>query len=605
MISNDRPLRNVSPSNPRSAQFILLIFLIGIFLGYGLATLRNSIGDHNEKITEDVAAKQSENAAARDSTPSVTPVSRIPRITDAIVRIETSDATDGSIHRTLGVVTAQDHTLILPLSAVKNASEGSLLNSRGHRFTLQKVIGENIEYGIVAVKSELSSGLALQISDEKGALYLGREFTALADKDETSGWVDSLSFNKPNGVTTYLVKLQRPIEWQGGAMIDDHSRALIGIAMAATSDPTVYEVIDTSAVQEIMESIPGNAALQLADYSKHYFEQTPTGMLERIQMMVNQEEWGEVIRLSGELLLHHPDYQARINSYLEKAYLTQIGRSIDSNDIDHALALMDEARQKFDESPQSLLLRAEISEKLGDLQGAREFLRQAMSTDPSVRDMVIPRIRRLVQTEINEQGQRLSTDAAIDLLRSEIVNDPDFGVYYSLLGKQYYKQGDYREAVSNLENAIRLDSSLAQELRPIITVAQQRMDTPGLIEVPLFSNGSVYYVLARLNGFPRQFRFMIDTGASFSAISNEVAKQLGILIPDNVGVLTISTANGLIQAPLRKLKSLELDGAVVKGVDVVILDTMNDFDGLIGLSYLDHFDVDINRSELKLRLVRR
>jgi len=603
MISNERHTQHSSSPVYRSSQFVLLVFLIGIFMGYGLAILQARFGEDHGKSTEQV--QQLEELNATVSAPAATQVTRNPSINDAVVRIEVSDATDGSIHRALGVVTAHDYTLILPLPVVKNASDGSLLNSRRHRFPLQEVIGENIVYGIVAVKSELSSGITLQISDEPGALYLGREFTALADGDATSGWVDSLSFKKPNGATTYLAKLQRPMEWQGGAMIDPQSRALIGIAMAATNDPTIYEVIDTVAIQELMGSIPGKTPLTLAEYSKYYHEQTPEGMLEKFQMLVNAEKWSEAIHLSDDLLLRYPDIKTRITTPLEKAYLSLIRASLDNNDIDGALALLDDARQKFDESAQRLLLHAEISERLGDLQGVRDFLFKAIKVDASLKDTVMPRIRRLVLMEINEQEQRLPADAMINRLKNEIVADPDYAVYYSLLGKQYFQLGDYREAVLNLENAVRLDAAIGQELSSMITIAHQRIDTPGLVEVPLFSSGNVYYVLARLNGLPRQFRFMIDTGATFSAVSNDVAKLLGILLPDNSAVLTLSTANGVIQAPLRKLKSVELDGAVVKDVDVVILESMNNFDGLIGLSYLNHFDVDINQSEQKLMLVRR
>jgi len=159
--------------------------------------------------------------------------------------------------------------------------------------------------------------------------------------------------------------------------------------------------------------------------------------------------------------------------------------------------------------------------------------------------------------------------------------------------------------VSKLEYAIRLNPELSQELGPIIATARERINTPGLIEVPLYSSGDAYYVLAKLNGLPQSFRLLIDTGASFTAVSNEVAKELDILITENAGILTLNTANGIIQAPLRKLDSLSLDGAVVQNVDVVILETMDNFDGLIGQSYLHHFDIDINRSERKLILVRR
>ena len=605
MISNDRQVQNDRYNLHWISRHTLLIFLIGILLGYGIAMLQSRTSKSNNN-SADLGQNShiqhvTEVAALTDSTEPA----KKPSINDAVVRLELRDVIDGSIIQSLGIVTAQEYTLILPLPAVKHAREGTLINSRGHRFPLEEIIGESIDNGIVAVKSELSSGFTLQLSDEQGALYLGREFIALAAGDETSGWVDSLSFEKPNGAVTYLVRLQRPMEWQGGAMIDPVTKTLIGIAMAATNDPVVYEVIDAAAIQELIGSIPGRAPLTLAEYSKYYYEKIPTGMLERFQLLVNTEKWDEAIHLSDELLSQNPDLRDRILPHLEKAYLTLIRTSIDDNDIDKALVLLDDAKQKIEESPQRLLLRAEISERLGDLQGARDFLHQSLDADTSLAGTVIPRIRRLVIGDINEQGQHLSSAAIIDLLVDEIGRDPDYAVYYNLLGQQYFKLGNYREAVKNLDYAIQLDPAFAEESGKIITLAQQRLNTPGLIEVPLFSTGNVYYVAAKLNGLPRTFRFMLDTGASFTAVSNDVARYLGILVTDNSGTLVLSTANGVINAPLRKLQSLELNGAIVRDVDVVVLDTMNNFDGLIGLSYLNHFDIDINQNEQKLILVRR
>jgi len=607
MIDRETETQGDRYNPPGISRYVLLVFLIGIFLGYGIAIVQSRIEKDND-ITgpgQNNGIQNTTTATAPVLPSGPEPTARIPDVDDAIVRIELKNAVDNTISQALGIVTARDYTLILPLPAIKNASEGTLINWRGHRFPLQEIIGENIDHGIVAVTSELSSGLALQLSEEQGALYLGREFIALAAGEETSGWVDSHSFEKPNGAASYLVRLQRPMEWQGGAMIDPTSKTLIGIAITATNDPAVYEVIDATAIQDLMESIPGRASLTLADYSTYYFEQIPKGMLERFQVLVNTEKWSEAIRLSGELLSRNPGFHDRILPHLEKAYLTLVRTAIDNNDIDGALALLDEARQKFNESPRRLMLRAEIAERLGDLRSATEFLHQAMAADTSLAATILPRIRRLVLAEINEQGQHLSSTALANLLANEIASDPDYAVYYNLLGREYFKQGKYRDAVTNLDYAVQLDPASAQELESMITMAQQRLDTPGLIEVPLLSSGSSYYVIARLNGLPRSFRFMIDTGASFTAVTNDVARYLGISVADNSGTLVLNTANGVINAPLRKLQSLELAGAVVNDVDIVVLDSMNNFDGLIGLSYLNHFDIDINQSEQKLMLVRR
>ncbi len=606
MISNRPKPQNNGRDQRWISRYTLSFLFIGLVLGYVIAILQIHIDGHEGiKNTDRISQSRVSSMEGSELTSVSDSKGQTPSITDAVVRVELKDSIDRSIHHALAIVTARNHTLVLPLPSIKDADEGSVINARGKHFILHDVIGENIGHGIVAVTSELSSGLSLQVSDETGALYLGREFIALAAGEDIGGWVDSLPFEKPNGAVTYLVRLQQAMEWQGGAMIDPQNRQLIGVAMTKTNDPTVYEVIDAMAVRELMDSIPNSTSLTLAEYSKYYYENIPSGMLERVQMLVNDEQWREAINLGRELLSQHPDLRDRVYPHLEKAYITLVRTAVDNNDYDGATALLDDAVQRLDESARRLLLRAEISEQRGNFQDARDQLHQAMDIDPAMKDTILPRIRRLVLAEINEQGQRLSTVDMISMLEDEINTDPDYAVYYNLLGRQYFNAGNYRAAVSKLEYAIRLNPELSQELGPSIATARQRINTPGLIEVPLYSSGDAYYVLAKLNGLPQSFRLLIDTGASFTAVSNEVAKELDILITENAGILTLNTANGIIQAPLRKLDSLSLDGAVVQNVDVVILETMDNFDGLIGQSYLHHFDIDINRSERKLILVRR
>ena len=588
------------------SQRSLLIFILGIFLGYAVATLHVLIS--REDMTAKEQPQQVQLPIAKENPvapPRTDALKKAASIGDAVVRVELRGAIEDKLIQALGIVTAQEYTLILPLPAVKNAREGSIINSRGHRFPLREIAGENIDYGIVAVKSQLSSGLTLPISVEQGALYLGREFTALGAGDETSGWVDSLSFAKPNGAAMYLVRLQRPMEWRGGAMIDKESKALIGIAMAVTNDPAVYEVIDTAALMDLMASIPGTTPLSLADYSKYYYEQIPSGMLERIQMLVNMEKWPDAIRVAGELLSREPGFKDRIYPHLEKAYLVLARMAMENNDTKNALALLDDAGQKLDESAQRLTLRAEIAERLGDLESARRYLHQVTELDTSLAATVLARIRRMVIAEINEHRQHSSSAAMTALLEQEIASDPAYAVYYYLLGKLFFNQGEYRDAIANLDYAIQLDTALADDLNPVIATARQRLNTRGLTEVPLHSSGSVFYVDVRLNGLPRSFRFVLDTGASFTALSNAVARSLGLVDTGSSPKIALNTASGLVHAPLMKLQSVELNGAIVENVDVIILETMDHFDGLIGLSYLNHFDIDINQGEQKLMLIRR
>ena len=67
----------------------------------------------------------------------------------------------------------------------------------------------------------------------------------------------------------------------------------------------------------------------------------------------------------------------------------------------------------------------------------------------------------------------------------------------------------------------------------------------------------------------------------------------------------LSTAGGYINAPLVTLGSIDVNGAVVQHIPVVVLDSTVPYDGLLGMSFLDHFDVSIDRRAGQMRLMRR
>jgi hypothetical protein len=48
-----------------------------------------------------------------------------------------------------------------------------------------------------------------------------------------------------------------------------------------------------------------------------------------------------------------------------------------------------------------------------------------------------------------------------------------------------------------------------------------------------------------------------------------------------------------------------VNGAVVNDIRVTVLDDLGNYDGLLGGSFLRHFDFDISQSEQRLELKRR
>ena len=191
------------------------------------------------------------------------------------------------------------------------------------------------------------------------------------------------------------------------------------------------------------------------------------------------------------------------------------------------------------------------------------------------------------------------------LLSEEIINDPGYATYYALLGRLQFEQGQYQEVISNLGYAIQLDSALSSRSAPLINDARRRLASPDLIEVPINTQGETLYVDIRLNNLERRFRFILDTGASFTAITSHLAQQLDMVITDDLPMVELTTAKGVIKAPLITLQTVEMNGVGLDNVRAVILPELEGADGLLGMSFLSHFDVDINHTEHKLVLVRR
>jgi clan AA aspartic protease (TIGR02281 family) len=91
-------------------------------------------------------------------------------------------------------------------------------------------------------------------------------------------------------------------------------------------------------------------------------------------------------------------------------------------------------------------------------------------------------------------------------------------------------------------------------------------------------------------------KFVVDTGASHTTISQAVAQQLQINLATASTGMPFQTANGVIEAPLVKVASLEVGGFIVKDLTVVVHDIFPDPDiaGLLGLNFLSQFHLGID-----------
>lgn len=114
--------------------------------------------------------------------------------------------------------------------------------------------------------------------------------------------------------------------------------------------------------------------------------------------------------------------------------------------------------------------------------------------------------------------------------------------------------------------------------------------------VPLFRIGNAMLVDVVFDGFLKS-RLLVDTGATLTVISTASAKQLGLDLT-HAAVIPLQSVSGFFLAPLTKVKSITVGEVTVRDVEVVVHDIASGGGtGLLGMSFMDNFQVTMNTTE--------
>jgi len=113
---------------------------------------------------------------------------------------------------------------------------------------------------------------------------------------------------------------------------------------------------------------------------------------------------------------------------------------------------------------------------------------------------------------------------------------------------------------------VRMDPSFDTALHSIGGPAQTV--SGGETRIPLSADGH-YWIKAKLNGVP--LRLMVDTGATVTALSGDVAEAAGVepdrLRPDAM----VETANGTVPAAPARIDELRFGSVVARDLDAIVL----------------------------------
>lgn len=104
----------------------------------------------------------------------------------------------------------------------------------------------------------------------------------------------------------------------------------------------------------------------------------------------------------------------------------------------------------------------------------------------------------------------------------------------------------------------------------------------GETRVPLARDGH-FWLRAEINGYPA--RFLVDTGATLTAVSAETAAASG-LEPRDAGLpVRMQTANGAVPAELTTIDELRFGNVAARGLDAVIAPNLGPTN-VLGMNFL-------------------
>ena len=140
-----------------------------------------------------------------------------------------------------------------------------------------------------------------------------------------------------------------------------------------------------------------------------------------------------------------------------------------------------------------------------------------------------------------------------------------------------------------------LHQMLYAKKEPVYTLQGGKLE----LTLPRARDGH-FYLTAKINGITTDF--MIDTGATLIAIPENQAKQAKL---KSSHPITLNTANGTTTGYLTQIKQFTLDTVHFSNIKAVIIPDTKDDTGLLGMNFLQNFEITQNSEMMQLTLTKQ
>lgn len=504
----------------------------------------------------------------------------------------------GTISRRIpGVIVREPAVLIVRFDDYVRSERAYWISANGLRHLIDEAIAVDLDIGLIAFSVDDPSLDGLSLADDRGSLFLGLDVALIGEQPGAAGEVYSAAVERGPNHFRYEIRSDAPPATSLIALVDASSGALVGLADRAPQSPVLYAV-DVGTLADFLANRLRRPARTMAAINSAIFGQ-PGGLAREFDELSGNGRWSAALDRAQQLLAQSPE---RLTPARRGALFDSMVRQAQALVTTGQLALaqrqlLDNMR-RFGANQNVLRELVNIETRRGTTLDAIDALAELEYSGVAVaRDDLIAVMRSAVTEYLGSAGR--SDARATQLLFDQLENDPDFAPYHRQLGSLLFDSGRYQEAEFHLGRAAQLDPAYTADVARELDTARQRRQVTRQVEVPLLGSGSALYVNVQLNGSSQTFRFLLDTGASYSAINTSTMLRLGLndIFANGAPLIELETANGRVFAQTFRLESMNLAGAVVEQVPVVVLEDMGPLDGLVGLSFLRHFDVEINQQD--------
>ncbi len=412
-----------------------------------------------------------------------------------------------------------------------------------------------------------------------------------------------------DGISHILLADDPPLPANALVVLDPLAGEVIGLCSPEPSPSGERQRLLADSMVELSDLAGRPASLSLSEVSRRYYEGTFADFLDRGRRALEVQDLAAASDLLQKALdqaerepIGEDDFRAA-QDLLRRVIEEDLERRRREKDSRGVAAVLAVAVVRFPQERGYWLDLGAARLDLEDLPGAIEALLEARRLQPGSDAEAL-----LLRAYLAGSAREVSVgrlQVAAEWLEKGIQVLPGSAKLHLELARLYQRWGFYDDASRVYLMARAMDPGLGPEVDAALEEIEESIRRREALVLKIPEGSTTIQTDAVVND-RATYRFIIDTGATFTSISREMAQGLGYPLGPGLEQVLIGTANGVVSAPIVLLDSVNLQGYSVRNLKAVVLPqrAMSTV-GLLGLNFLDHFRYSVDAGRREFRLEKR